>query len=1127
VIMEGYKMANEDRKEEKRKKEPEMEAEPEGGPYERTRSFLEERFSKIKPKGDREAELASPMAEAAPGEEPESPLPGDFRLKLMKQYRQKQKAQLKRERSVAPPKNEEKEDESDEPPSSPTEGALDASIPPPPEPPQPPPANNWIPIGPSVLRQGQGGVNPDTSGRTVGIAVVPGGTRVYIASANGGVWCSEDTGITWHSLMEAFDLNPTHPGADSLACGAIAVVPGASASLDRIYVGSGEGAGAAYFGVGPLISTDGGSSWNTESVSPGSSSLEGSAFYALALDPGDTDRVVGATYKGVYRREPDGIGGFHWDQKTMGGVTTQVVTSVVAAQSGTITTFYAAREGGPVYTSTDGNTWTSVGTGFPTTNVERIGLAVQEGNPDVIYALIARPYSGLFHLQGVYRLDVTDGVWHQVTGVPATLFGPNLGQYGQGWYDLAIAVAPDNVNRIYVGGSTASSGGDWSGSMYRCDVTVTTSGGSITGASAANTYIGGSIHADVHTIVFAPGDASKLWVGCDGGVFYSTTPTLAGNIFESRNTGLSTLTMNHLDQHPTEDAVLFCGTQDNGGERYTGEEAWLYSSGGDSGYHVINWNDPYKVLSTYVYGSIRRSTDGGSRYSYSSVDVPIGNDRALFYAPLAGTPISATPSEAERVAFGSNRVWISDTFGGGWSSIPNGNTSDRLGPNTSNGYRIRSLAFASYTKVYAGTMNGQIHRFDESGTGWTRTQIDTLGGTHSLLLSGIITDIAVDPADATGNSIYITFGGTGDYRHVWHFDGTQWEQRSGPSAGDPNSLLDVQHNAIAVDPTNTSHIYVGADIGIWRSTDGGSNWEPFSHGLPDASVMDLKLHDPRRLLRASTHGRGVYERTLDAGPKQGVELYVRDTQLDQGRFTTINWLPDPTDMSEVVRHWRGPDIKLDTPDALGNYQFPLTGTINFLQFVDDLTDDFQNVATHATATITTRVYVQVHNRGVIPADNVRVMLLLANASAGLPSLPAGYESNVQSGTAISTANWETVGIVTLDDVRVGAPKIAAFNLTSDMLPPPANLAGNNHHCVLALVHHASDTYTSTETHTDTNSKQERKATHKNLTVVQFTGTLPSPPPLAFAFRINNARLTERLLTNLLLKLYGYPGRVGN
>lgn len=1072
--------------------------EPEGGPFERQREFLEQRFSRLRPKSEtsQEYDKDNPFAPSSAGatspdtapqpEDGDDTSPARKRLEMLKAYRQRQKP--------------------NSPPQSPDN---ERNVP---APPDPPPSNNWIPIGPSVLRQGQGGVRPSTSGRTVGIAIVPGGNRVYIAAANGGVWRSEDAGETWVSLMDAFDMDPINQGADSLACGAVAVVPGATTATDRIYVGSGEGHGGAYFGVGPIISYDGGTTWNTEPVAPGSPTLAGSTFYALAIDPANNDRVIGATRRGLYRREPDEAGIFHWAQKNLPGAGSNVATSVVATRSGGTTTFYAATRFGPVFLSNDGHTWNQVGAGFPGVGVTRIALAAQPNNPEVVYA---------FTDEGnVYRLDVNDGNWVQVTGLPDA--NDLVGR--QGWYDLAIAVSPNNVNRIYLGGSTVLSGDDWSGALYRSDLTVSTADGSV---SAANTYIGNSVHADIHTIVFAPGDANKLWIGCDGGVFCSTTPAGNGNIFTSLNLGLQTMTMNYLGHHPTEDAVVFCGTQDNGGERFTGEETWLYVSGGDSGFFVVNWNDPYKVLDTYVRGRVRRSTDGGTRYSFSNVTVPLSTEppaeAVLFYAPLAGTPRNTAPgseAEADIVAFGSIRPWISTTFGEGWQSIPNGTLAE-----DSLNDRIRSLAFASATKLYAGTMAGGVYRFDMEGANWTRTQIDTVDGTNILPLAGIVNDIAVDPADASGNSIYITFGGSGDYRHVWHFDGTQWEQRSGPAAGNLNSLLDVQHNALVVDPNNTNHIYVGADIGIWHSTNGGNTWNAFSAGLPDAAVLDLKLHNPRRLLRASTHGRGVFERTLDSGSKQGIELYVRDTQLDQGRFTTINGLDDPANQGQTVRHWRGPDIKLDTPDVNGDYQFPPTGAINFHDFVDTLNDDSRNVATHATATIITRVYVQVHNRGVTPADNVQVMILLANASAGLPQLPAGYEINVQNGFPINNTNWRTLGIVTLNNVRVGFPKIAAVNLDSSMLPPPASLAGNDHHCVLALVHHPSDPYNSTITHTDNNSRQERKAVHKNLKVVQFSGNLPSPPPIVIPIRIHNAYLDDELLTSLILNFNGQRGRI--
>jgi hypothetical protein len=226
--------------------------------------------------------------------------------------------------------------------------------------------------------------------------------------------------------------------------------------------------------------------------------------------------------------------------------------------------------------------------------------------------------------------------------------------------------------------------------------------------------------------------------------------------------------MNHLAQHPTEDAVLFCGTQDNGGVRYTGEEAWLYSSGGDGGYPVIHWADPAKILVTYTYGSVYRSEVGGERYSYFDVSVPFeGGEYALLYAPLAGTPYNpGHPEEADRVAFGSVRPWISDNFGLSWYSIPTGTLEgdSLLGV-------IRSLAFASADRLYAGTIGGEVYRFDRVDGTWVRARLDSQGEEGGLPILGPVTDLAVDPADPDGGSIYIAFGGMGDYRHVWHFDG--------------------------------------------------------------------------------------------------------------------------------------------------------------------------------------------------------------------------------------------------------------------------------------------------------------------------------------------------------------------
>ena len=1072
--------------------------EAEGGPSAREEAFLSERMALLTPRGSPPPARARAVMEEPPAPaEAESLADGpgeanDYRAGPAAEYRRT---------SIQHYRDCQRKHRQSRSPEAPVRAAGAPAQPP--QPLLPPPANNWIPIGPSVLRRGQGGTRPSTSGRTPGIAISPNGERVYIGSANGGVWRTQDSGETWEPLMNAFDLNPTHRASDSLACGAVALVAGATPDQDRIYVGSGEGAGGAFFGVGPVVSFNGGTDWATEPVSPASPDLGGSAFYALAVDPADADRVVAGTRfsapggaMGLYRREPDGSGGFHWDRKPLGGQHTWV-TGVVVARAGGVTTFFAAPWFGPVFSSNDGHTWTPLGVGFPTADVGRISLAVQRNNPDIVYALV-HDFSNDPNRQGlalgVWRYDAGDNQWRQVTGHPTNLCGtPGRGQAS---YDLAIAVDPADVDLIYLGGSTVLSNNEWSGSIYRNPVTVNGAGPGRT-YSMGQDYIGNSIHADIHTIVFTPGNPDEMWVGCDGGVFRTLTPRANGNIFQHRNTGLATLTMNHLDQHPNEDAVVFCGTQDNGGVRYTGEQAWLYSSHGDGGFAVMNWNDPYRILSTHTFGFVRRSTNGGRRDSFAARPVPLqSGEPALFYAPLVGTPPNpASPAEAGIVAFGSIRPWISTDFSSSWQSIPNNSRAqDELSA------RIRSLAFASATRLYAGTMDGNVYRFDRVGGNWTRTAITP------PLQGAPVTDIVVDPADATGGSIYIAFGGAGDYRHVWHFDGTLWEQRSGPAAGSADSLLDVQHNALAADPANPGTVYVGADIGVWRSTDSGATWEAFSDGLPDAAVLDLKLHSGRRLLRAATHGRSVYEFALDHATEPPVDLYVRDTQLDLGRRLTTDGLPDPTSLGQTVSHSDGPDIRFDAPSSAGQYQFAPVGRIDFLDFQQNLIDDSANVSTHTSSTVTTRVYVQVHNRGVTPANRVRVTLMLAQSPAAAPALPTGFDADIRNGVPVTGGGWETIGAAFVDDVRPEAPKIAAFNLTSDRLPSPAQLPGQDAHTVLALIHHPDDQFQTAQTDADALCLEDKKAALKAFRVTTFLGTVPGPQPAISSGGVINAAL---------------------
>jgi hypothetical protein len=711
-----------------------------------------------------------------------------------------------------------------------------------------PTSRNWLPLGPSVVLNGQTIGSQPVAGRVGGLAIASGGTLVYAASANGGVFRSRDGGTTWQSLMDRFNLDPTNFASASVVCGAIAID---QSDPNRVYVGTGEGdtyqlfqlrvahALPAYRGVGPIRSDDGGATWIPEASSP---DLAGEAFFGLAVDPNNRENVIAATTNGLYRRVPAATAQFQWSQLKTG-----VFSSVVVCSGGSVTRFYAAQWGdsrspsGVFYSDDHGATWVAAGGGLPTNDVGRIEIGVQPNNPNLAYALIATASTG--GLIGLFRLDGVGKNWKQVNNVPDIL--PLQQGQSQGGYDLAIAVDPTNANLVFLGGSYANFD-PWPGSIWRCTLATTGSIYKVTGSRSIGTHA----HSDVHILVHTPGDANELWCGCDGGVFLNRDVKGTGE-FVSQNNGLSCLCCNFIGQHPTDPNILFTGLQDNGTARTASGPIWTHVQGGDGGYCVVNWANPNLVL-VFANGTVYRSTSGGtSESSWSSaknfpwytMTQPIVTPR---YNP-------ANPTDANLVALGDGpTVLLSQDFANTWPvqfTLPGGVPDND----------VFALAFASRNRIFVGTTLGQVFQADRTGNSWAVTRLDNVAA-GPLGLIGLISDIIVDWSDPTLRSIYVTFGGKGDNRRVWRFNGSNWEDRSG-TAG-PNHLLDIEHNALAIDWTAPDNLYVGADIGVWHSADAGLNWSPLENGLPECPVFDLQIHPTQRLLRAALHGRGVYEISL-------------------------------------------------------------------------------------------------------------------------------------------------------------------------------------------------------------------------------------------------------------------------
>lgn len=986
--------------------------------------------------------------------------------------------------------------------------------------PDPPPAANWVPMGPIAVLEGQAESLPTVSGRVPSLAVSSDGRRVYAASANGGVWRSLDAGRHWEPMSDEFDLDPQDHKVDSLSNGAIALIEGPAAVLDRLHVGTGEGftSGSSYAGVGPLVSTDGGVHWDREAVQDPSgnpSDLDGAGFFALAVDPFDDEHLVAATSQGLYRRIPDGVGGFVWRAQLLGEW-----SSVVATIHGGDARFIALRSGGTVRSSTTSDVggvrshspWSDpAGGSLPTTNVGRGTLAASASDPPVVYAMLAD--SGTHVLEGVHRLDLGSGGpnWIRVEGVPTDVLG-DAGS-AQGFYDQALVVDPSNDDRFYIGGKGTGAGA----AIHRCDVTGPVA---VTGPPpgtvyrASSTLIGRSVHADVHALVFRPGSSRELWVGCDGGVFVTPDATSSGaRLFEPRNDGLATLTLMGVASHPHDPSFVFCGVQDNGGVRYRGDEVWEHRLAGDGGATVVQWavpaagtappppQRPLRLLNGYIRGDIRRTTADADRYVAEAVDVPLGSrpnppgaavaEDVLFYPPIVGVPPDGDPAHAGRVAFGSERPWVSDGFGDGWRSVPNDKLdADGSGPGDAlrvGGVRqtIQSLCWASYRRLYIGTTTGHLFRIhDDPASGWQAAEY--LG---RPVVGVPVTSIAADPRPGDDRAVWLTLGGHGTPHHVWHYD-------HGQPAGSrftavSNGLLDTQHNTLVVDPSDPTRLYVGADIGVWRSVDAGSSWQPLSPGLPDAAVLQLELHHPSRLLRAATHGRGLWELAVDRAAHPAIELYVRANRADTGRAAAPTTGFHVTAPATILAADQSPDILVDAPDADGRYRLPLE-VEDPARFARARDADGPLLAAAAGTDAVTHVFVQVHSLGVVPAADVRVSLLLAPNVGAPPSLPAGYETAVLSGDPVEGDGWRTVGTRTVSGVRSGSPRIVRFDVPSSLLPAAGELDDDARSALVAVLHHPDDPYPAAERDPRALSRDRRHVALRTVAVERARGRAAQP-----------------------------------
>jgi photosystem II stability/assembly factor-like uncharacterized protein len=673
----------------------------------------------------------------------------------------------------------------------------------------------WTSVGPSPEQNCPYVAGGLCSGRVTAITPDPAhpGT-IYIGGAVGGVWKTTNGGSTW---------TPMSDNQPSLAIGSIAID-----SNGNVLAGTGDGdfECGSYYGAGILKSTDGGNTW----AQIGATTFARGTFGKLAVNPNNPNVILAAisaaamitTSAGdnctkVNPGIPQGVyisrdGGSTWTNSLNPAGCCGDVALVLDPTNASIV--YAGALGG-VYKSTDGgSTWTGpLGGGLPPTpNGGGVKLDVAASSHLTVYAAMGTGPS--FEGQ-LYR--TTDGgtTWSNLTSsIPTSSFCDS-----QCASDMYVAVDPTDPNTVYLGGL-----GFWR---------TTNGGGNWTELSSLLTGQPGGIHLDQHTFAFSPGSHTGLYVGNDGGIWYSPNANTCspGSCWTNLNAGLAITQFQAVTTHPTNSSIFFGGAQDNGAMQHVGTSTtWKILLPGDAGATFYDRNNP-STLYTQQQETIQRSDNGGGSWTF----VTNGISGADFFGHLYD-PMAMDPNTPTTLYWGTGHMYKTTNRGDNWTLLTPGLSVNTLSAIT--------VARSNSQYVYAGTTRGQV--FISTNGGNNFTEIDTGFPVRC------VTKIAVDPANANRVAVTLTdFGG----KHIFLTNnaGSTWTDIT-------SNLPDYPADSALIDAAGT--IYIGTDIGVFVTENSGTTWSTLGTALPRVPVFDLVLASDGTLL-AATYGRSVWALPFD------------------------------------------------------------------------------------------------------------------------------------------------------------------------------------------------------------------------------------------------------------------------
>lgn len=718
------------------------------------------------------------------------------------------------------------------------------------------PGPKWVSIGPLGADYEQNGsftghVRDSGRARTVLPHPTHAGT-VYFLTSGGGLWRTnnwDSPNTNWTPLTD--DLPTT--GGGGVAFGK---------NPNTLYLGLGDPYDQILVGGSMVKSKNGGNTWEPM--------IELGTAVGVRDVKVDTstnrDIVLVATESGLYRSANDGE--TYAAISTFAGLSVWSIQRTSAGWLASAQPCNAANVGlqcsfaTTLYLSTDrGATWAPIsnaGNVFSANGRTTLGVALP--GDSVVYAYSSTV--GDAQMRDVYRSADGGQTW-VANGVNSTKIplnpvptagGNNMNICtAQCWYNQSVLVDPTDPSRntVWIGGTLTAA--------------VSTNGG--TSWTLKTWWLYSQVptlpyaHADHHAAAFKTTGTPTIILGNDGGL---NTSTDNGATFSSdKNNGLATHLFYTVAGNPKFPNLVIGGTQDNGTRLRTDGATYNQVIGGDgmgAAYSQANTNT--------VIGS---SQGSGMRTNLSNTPPDVFQN---FVAATAGlsdvgfgffTAIVPAPANLDTTGrvffhFSNARVWRSNNGGLNWILI--GSAVGVPSPGLPPARRFRSspynlgVAPNDLNRIAVGAAGGFIDITTNGGATWT--DINLIAAMPGY--QGFVTNMSwQDNQNLWVTSVAQAPGAVRVVKGTIATPASSWATATWTAM--QNGLPDLPITRVLFDPRDATRntILAATHVGIYRTTDGGANWEPYGNGLPTVRVNDIYMPPDGGFTRIATYGRGIWE----------------------------------------------------------------------------------------------------------------------------------------------------------------------------------------------------------------------------------------------------------------------------